>query len=78
MTKEECAKVMAVKLELNYNTFSKSDKLKSDLVDINIKYGEDDAFWGSVDKYCEELRKCSGEKPRWARMLMAERYSLNV
>ena len=78
MTKEECAKVMAVKLELNYNTFSRSDKLKSDLVDIHIKYGQDDDFWGIVDKYCNELKDCRGEKPRWARMLMAENYSLNV
>ena len=80
MTKDECAKVYAVKYVLDYNTFRKSDRLKRDLVDIRLRYevNEDAEFTRLFERYCEDLRKNRRETPRWARLIMAERYALNV
>lgn len=79
LTKQDAAKVMAVKYVLDYNTFKKSDRLKSDLVDINIMYNGDQEYERLFSKYCKELSECGREeKPLWARQIMAERYSLNV
>lgn len=82
MTKEESAKVLAVKYVLDYNTFSRSDKLKKDLIEIRMRYQvgqeEDAEFEALFSKFCDELRKSVRETPRWARLVMAERYALNV
>ena len=78
MTIDESAKVMAVKYVLDYNTFRKSDKLKHELLEINMKYSDDKNFERLFDKYCSELRKCRGMMPLWARKIMAERYALHI
>ena len=77
MTKDDCAKVMAVKYVLDYNTFRRSDRLKGDLVEARIRYGGDEEFDRLFRRYCDDLRE-KEETPRWARLIMAERYSLNV
>ena len=79
MTKEEAAKVLAIKYELDYNTFKKSDRFKEDLMKIRGKYlgGGDEEFSRLFDKYVDELR-FSQEIPFWARQIMAERYALNI
>ena len=79
LTKRDAAKVMAVKYVLDYNTFHKSDRLKHDLLEINVMYNGDKEYEQLFSKYCKELSECGrGEKPLWARQIMAERYSLNV
>lgn len=79
MTKEESAKVFAVKYVYDYNTFARSSRMKDDLVEIHFKYMGDEEFNRLFDKYCQELRdRGVGNAPRWARLIMAERYSLNV
>lgn len=82
MTKEESAKVLAVKYVLDYNTFGRSDKLKRDLIAIRERYQvgeeEDAEFEALFRKYCDDLRRNTRETPLWARKIMAERYALNV
>lgn len=78
MTKEEGAKIMAVKYVLDYNTFRKSEKLKEDLTMIRAQFMGDEEYNRLFEKYCEELRGCKDEMPRWARLIMAEKYALNV
>ena len=74
--------MLAVKYVLDYNTFNRSDRLKTDLLDIRMRYQvgkeEDAEFEALFRKYCDDLRKKTRETPRWARQIMAERYSLNV
>ena len=70
MTKEDSAKVMAVKYVLDYNTFKRNEKLKSDLVAINALFGDDKEYNMLFEKYCKELRE-KEEMPRWARLIMA-------
>ena len=78
ITKDEGAKIMAVKYVLDFNTFRKSDRFKSDLVEIRMAYSGDDEYEQLFNKYCDELRKSRNETPRWARLIMAERYALRV
>lgn len=78
MTKEEGAKIMAVKYVLDYNTFRKSEKLKSDLTMIRAQFMGDEGYDRLFNRYCEELRVCNNEMPRWARLIMAEKYALNI
>lgn len=83
MTKEEAAMVLAVKFVYDYNTFNKSDKLRHDLAEIRIRYmlegSDDQEFERLFERYRSELeRNGVGNAPRWAKLIMAERYALNV
>jgi len=82
MTKEECAKVLAVKYVYDYNTFRKSEKLRHDLAEIHFRYQTGDGdkeFEALFVKYSEELKRYGiGNPPRWAKMIMAENYALNI
>lgn len=80
MTKDDSAKVLAVKYVLDYNTFQKSDRLHRDLIEIRSQYilTNDKEFDALFEKYCEKLREDKYNMPLWARRIMAERYSLNI
>lgn len=83
MTIEESAKVLAIKYVLDYNTFRKSTKLYEDLKVICDTYNvgnidEDKDFGRLFERYKKELEDDKRNTPRWARLIMAERYALNV
>lgn len=83
MTIEESAKVLAVKYVLDYNTFRKSTKLYEDLQTICATYNvgnidEDKTFGELFERYKKELEDNKHDVPRWATVIMAERYALNV
>ena len=78
MTKEDSAKVMAVKYVLDYNTFKRNSRLNEDLIAILALYKDDKEYDALFERYCTELRESKREKPLWARLIMAERYSLNI
>ena len=68
---------MAVKYVLDYNTFRLNERMRNDLVDIRARYGGDAEFARLFERYCEDLRECEGV-PRWARLIMSERYAIHV
>lgn len=79
MTKEDSAKVLAVKYVYDYNTFARSDRLRHDLADIHFRYMDDADFNAMFDRYSRELERLGvGNAPRWAKLIMAERYALNI
>lgn len=78
MNKEDAAKIFAIKYELDYNTFRRSERLKDDLVWIRTMFMGDEEFDSLFERYCEALRQHRNDLPRWAKLIMAERYSLNV
>lgn len=77
MTKDDAAKVFAVKYILDYNTFIRNERMREDLMTIRRLFFDDDEFLELWEKYNDDLRQ-SGEIPRWARLIMAERYSINI
>lgn len=77
MTKEEGAKILAVKYVLDLNTFRKSERMKDDLTWIRTMYMSDTDFERLFDRYCADLRERK-DMPRWAKLVMAERYAINI
>lgn len=73
--------MLAVKFVYDYNTFRKSEKLRHDLAEIHFRYqtDNDEEFNRLFDKYCADLRRLGvGKAPHWAKLLMAERYAINI
>lgn len=77
MTKDEAAKVFAIKYILDYNTFLRNARMREDLLQIRRLFFDDDEFLELWEKYNQELREAR-EIPRWTRLIMAERYSINI
>ena len=77
MTIEQCAQVYAVKYVLDYNSFKKNEKLRRELTEIHIRFNGNKEFDTLFEKYVADLRT-KEEMPRWARLIMAERYSINI
>ena len=82
MTKDECARILAIKYVYDFNTFRKSERLRHDLAEIHFRYqtgDPDDGFDALFERYTSELTRFGvGNPPRWAKLLMAERYALNI
>ena len=85
MTKDESAKVLAVVYVYDTNTFRRSERLRKDMADIRVDYrfadgkSDDKEFNELFDRYCRQLEKNGRDNPpRWAKLIMAERYALNI